>query len=345
VSSLQKLKGAFFCRYNITIEPPSKSSGKGKIIITPYEGPDEEDEVEEEDFLSTKRTRTESSVSQGSNMEQEGGTTGSEIDSTESIDNIPKSVEVADDDDSSLSITDRRSRKQPSITEGNATLKIKVGLEHQATIPPQINKRKYTPKRNSPSAVWQPQMITDVKLNAYFKDAENILREYMKKKGMDMTRSLPHNVPSVFSASDSTARTSSHCAYREFNVDDLMFLLHDHNYNTTTALRGLKNYPEDYLFIWTREDKALYNVGFQKHASNLHNISKNIKETKNHKDVVDYHYRFKIPDQFKRFQDLKREQSRRMLEAGERLRLNEYLSEGGHHGNGAINGMKKSQQW
>ena len=326
-SSSSTLKGAFFCRYNISIEAPTKSSRKGKVILTPYEGPDEEDEEEEPPSPSSKGTA--SSNDDGS---------------TEEMD-VSNSTEVAANDNSSPSMTDRRDQNQPPITEGSGTLKIKVGLEHQAKIPLQVNKRRYIARRKSPLLVWKSQEITDAKLNSYFQDAQNVLKDYTKKKGIPMTRSLPHNVPPGICSKDPTVRSSSQCAFREFNVDDLLYLLHDHNYNTVTALRGLKNYPDDYLYIWTKEDKELYNAGFQKHASNLHLTSKNVKETKNHKDVVDYHYRFKIPDQFKRFQDLKREQARRMLEVGESLRLNEYLSEGGNQGNGTTNGMRKGQQW
>ena len=330
-------KGAFFCRYNIKIELPNKSSQKGKITIIPYDGPDEDDE--EGDDLSyppTKRSRGNSTVSQGSNIE--GTTEGSDGDSVDD-DN--------DDDDDESSQGSSEKRIHPSITEGSSNLKIKVGSEHQAEIPMQSHKRRYSSSREAPIEVWKPQEITDAKLNSYFTDATKILKEYMEKKGMSTTRSLPHNVPPGLTVPDENGRLSSFCEYREINVDDLLYLLHDHEYNTTTALKGLAKYPEDYLYIWTKEDVQLYNAGFQKHASNLHSIGKNLNDTKDHKDVVDYHYRFKIPDQFKRYQDLKREQARKMLETSERLRLNEYLSEGSIQGsnNGTMNGMRKSQLW
>lgn len=346
-SRLSRSQGAYFCRYNISIVLPPKSKAKGKIIITPYEGPDEEDNEDDVPKHPNKKSRTD--MKRAQNRDQEGVST---EEATESIVTYKNGSSSADDedDDSSQSVSDRRTRNKAPVTEGSATLKIKVGTEHQATLPPQMNKRKYLPKREAPTMVWKPQEITDVKLDSYFTEAGAILKDYMKKKGYDMTRSLPHNIPTEFSANDPAARLASHCAYREINVDDLIYLLHDHNYNTASALKGLKKFPEEYLFIWTKEDKALYNAGFQNHSSNLHLISKNVAISKKqkgiHKDVVDYHYRFKIPDQFKRFQDLKREQARRMLEAGERLRLNEYLSEGGYqNGHSSTNGTKKSQQW
>jgi hypothetical protein len=49
-------------------------------------------------------------------------------------------------------------------------------------------------------------------------------------------------------------------------------------------------------------------------------IGKGIAPTKDFKDTIDYHYRFKIPDQFRRFQDKKREQAVRMIECIETRR-------------------------
>lgn len=356
-SRISKSQGAFFCRYNISIVPPPKSKGKGKIVITPYEGPDEEENEEDvqkhpnkKPRMDTKRSSQQSDDVQAKEQERTTAEEATTENHAASKNGNSSSAEEKDDD-SSQGMSDRRTRKKAPVTEGSATLKIKVGEEHQASLPPQMNKRKYLPTRK-PTMVWKPQGINDTKLHSYFNEASAILKAHMKEKGYDMTRSLPHNIPSEFSANDSKARLASHCAYREFNVDDLIFLLHDHNYNTASALKGLKNYPEEYLFIWTKEDKALYNAGFQNHSSNLHLISKNVaisnKHKGVHKDVVDYHYRFKIPDQFKRFQDLKREQARRMLEAGERLRLNEFLSEGGYqngHASSTTGGPKKNQQW
>lgn len=364
-NNIHKSKGAFYCRYNISIQPPTKSSQKGIIIITPYEGHDEEDnddDMEDEDVEEcvsslaaaasaaaeppTKRARAHSNVSSVNDGTFDGDGDGGSDDDSSIL--APMCFTASDDDDNSLlSMSDKRSSRAgtPPITEGKGMLKIKEGTDHQAIIPSQLNKRRYAAQRESPIMVWKPQSITDARLNRYFEDATKILIDYMKKKGISMTRSLPHNVPPGIVDSDDSDRPSSQYEYREFDIDDLLYLLHDHDYNTVTALRGLKNYPQDYLFIWTKEDKELYNAGFQKHGSNLHSIGKYLTESKNHKDVVDYHYRFKIPDQFKRYQDLKREQARRMLETVERLRLNEYLSEDSNQGNGSNNGTKKSHQW
>lgn len=345
---ISKSQGAFFCRYNISILPPAKTKGKGKITITPYAGPEEDDNDSQEQ--PSKKPRIETKRMQEDNVKQDNA----EDTKASTKSKNGTSVDDDEDDDSSLSTMDRRTRKKAPISEGNATLRIKVGQEHQAKIPSQMNKRKYQATRK-PIRVWKPKAISDDKLNSYLTDAINILKDYyMSKTCCDMTRSLPHNIPTGSSANDPEARLSSLCAYREVKVDYLLYLLDYHEYDIVSTLGALRNRPKLALFLWSKEDKALYNAGFQSHASNLHLISKNVEnknESKNrregtHKEVVDYHYRFKIPDQFKRFQELKREQARRILEAGERLRLNEYLSEGGNqNGNGSNNGMKKNQYW
>ena len=340
---ISKSQGAFFCRYNICIVPPLKTKGKGKIIISSYAGPEEDDNVSQEQ--PSKKPRLETKRTQQDGVQQDN------IEVTKANVKSKNGTSADDeDDDTSLGTIDRRTRKQAPISEGNATLKIKVGQEHQAKIPSQMNKRRYQPERKEPMLVWKPNEISDDKLNSYLTAAIKILKDHMEEQGYEMTRTLPHNIPTGSSANDPEARFSSICAYREIKVDDLLYLLDNHNYNTVSALKGLRQHPKWALFLWSKEDKALYNAGFQTHSSNLHLISKNVaikNKTKGiHKEVVDYHYRFKIPDQFKRFQELKREQARRILEAGERLRLNEYLSEGGHqNGNGSNNGIKKSQHW
>ena len=57
-------------------------------------------------------------------------------------------------------------------------------------------------------------------------------------------------------------------------------------------------------------------------------ISKNIDFSKGVKEVIDYHYRFKIPDQFRRYQEKKRDQSVRMMECIETRRYHDSLVPG-----------------
>jgi hypothetical protein len=115
-----------------------------------------------------------------------------------------------------------------------------------------------------------------------------------------------------------------HC--REFNIDQIFKVLHEKAYNISHALKAIQESPETYLYIWTKEEKVLYDIGFKRHYNAIRFITKGLGESKNHKDVVDYFYRFKIPDQFRSYQDQKRDQAKRILECVEKHRRDEYLS-------------------
>lgn len=100
---------------------------------------------------------------------------------------------------------------------------------------------------------------------------------------------------------------------KECEVDKIMGLLHAQNYDTSKALNQVLSSPCAYLTLWTNQEKELFNAGFRRYCGSLRMITRGIGPTKTHKDVVDYHYRFKIPFQFLRYQEKKREQARRML--------------------------------
>ena len=72
------------------------------------------------------------------------------------------------------------------------------------------------------------------------------------------------------------------------------------------------------------KEQEQFNNGFHEHQNSLEKINKVIP-TKNHKEVVDYHYRFKIPDQFKKYRSHKREQAQRMMEKVERRRYDDIM--------------------
>mmetsp|Transcript_31948 Transcript_31948/g.47684 ORF Transcript_31948/g.47684 Transcript_31948/m.47684 type:complete len:257 (-) Transcript_31948:83-853(-) len=121
---------------------------------------------------------------------------------------------------------------------------------------------------------------------------------------------------------------------RECNVDRLLSLLHDEKYNTKTALLHVSNRPQSCLIIWTNREKELFNAGFRRYCGCLHMIGKCLGAAKSFKDIVDYHYRFKIPDQFRRYQEKKKVQARKMLEFVEKKRL-----EGVFEKNGSNSGL------
>jgi len=141
--------------------------------------------------------------------------------------------------------------------------------------------------------------------------------------------------------------------YREFNKDGILSLLHECQYDASDALVALaKAPPEKYLTLWTKEEQELYNAGFQTHLNSLLQISKGIK-SKSHKDVIDYHYRFKIPDQFRKYERKKLEQAQRMMECIEHRRSDEVMKRLRGSSNdsqimytgGGSNGPRKYHEW
>ena len=108
-------------------------------------------------------------------------------------------------------------------------------------------------------------------------------------------------------------------ALREFNIDALLRNLHVSNYNVRAAIAAIEASPMDYLVAWSSHEKARFNTGFRRYSGSLRAIYKGMG-SKSLSDVIDYHYRFKIPDQFRKIQERKREQAIRMLEVIETKR-------------------------
>jgi hypothetical protein len=323
--------GAFVCSYNISIA----IKGKNKVTISPYNGPDE-DECQP----PTKRSRVNSYVDSDVDIDN-GSTTLSMDNGSGSIDGIV-SNNTRSDDESSLEDGMKEFRTaRPPTTEGSATQKIMVGEKHQAVVPTfSIDQQTATlfGRAVAPSLVWKPNSVTDDNLDKFIDQAGGILRGYMKERGIVMNRKVPLNIDPKHLKSKFTCR--------EFNMDQILKLFHDKNYNINAALKAIRGSPQSYLMIWTEEDKDLYNAGFKRHFSAIRFISKDMGLTKKDKEVVDYHYRFKIPDQFRRYQDKKREQARHMLEVVENHRLGKYLSaETAQSINNSTNGSKKIHNW
>ena len=120
--------------------------------------------------------------------------------------------------------------------------------------------------------------------------------------------------------------------FRECNVDMLLANLHEHKYDPEAAIKSIEWNPDQYLTIWNRQQKELFNSGFRRYYGSLRMIGKGVGRSKGHKDVVDYFYRFKIPEQFCKYKDRKREQAKRILQTVEKRKLRDALAEDGEDG-------------
>lgn len=335
-----KDQGSFFCDFDLIITPGSKAS-KNKITIIPYKS----DNDIEEDTPPAKKSRTSTttgrSVSSDDHDTQDASSTlaNDSVAMGDAPSSNANSQEENDDESSmeDLIMKEPTEFKHPT-SEGNATQKIMIGDNHQAVIPP-LDQSQGRSERYEPSIlVWKPDSISDTKFQKFMKSVHQFLITYMKSNEIEVSRSIPPKLNRKHLPSNFTCR--------EIKMDEILKLLHDKAYNTDAALKAIKASPQAYLDSWSKREIELYNVGFKRHFSAIRLIAKGIGPTKSHKEVVDYHYRYKIPDQFRRYQDQKRELAKRMLDCIEKHRLGEYLStESSQFVNNASNGTKKLQNW
>lgn len=303
----QPPKPAYRCCFDIDID------SNGVVNVTACDGSYVEDVYKS----PTKRIKTEDDNSQ----ESDNGSLQS-YDSGSGVDRETKSMESVSyhhpDDDSSMEESVQPPRT-PVISEGTTNHKITIGDQHQAIIPVLGENSIRRSRESPPEMVWEPNKISDSELEYYMEEAADILECYMDNEGINITRHVPHHL-------DIKHIRLPHMHRREFNIDQIFKVLHEKAYNTSRALKAILVSPETYLHIWTKEEKVLYDIGFKRHYNAIRFITKGLGESKNHKDVVDYFYRFKIPDQFRSYQDQKRDQARRILECVEKHRRDEYLS-------------------
>ena len=151
--------------------------------------------------------------------------------------------------------------------------------------------------------------------------------------------SLPSLSTICTAASISTNGTKMLC---KCDADSILTILNAKGYDTKAALSAIKASPQDFLTVWSLQEKELFNSGFRRYSGSLRMISKGIAPSKDFKDVIDYYYQFKIPDQFQLFQNKKREQAVHMMECIEmRRNLNTVIHTNNDRSTNSKNGGKK----
>jgi len=242
----------------------------------------------------------------------------------------PKETAISSENDTGSDGTTSSSSRSDDLVYGEGSTKgrIMVGPGHQATVVP-YSGRLEVANRN-PTQVWKPNLVVQRDLDAFLSRSADILTPYLKQNSLKMEDPylpLPtekvdvligRNSPDEFlTLSDvSTASSmSQNCntLTRECKIDDLLAIFHSKKYDVAAALDAVALSPRDYVTSWSAKEKDLFDTGFRRYAGSLRMISKGIAISKSFKDVVDYHYRFKIPDQFRRYQDKKRESAVQMM--------------------------------
>ncbi|KAL3931240.1 MAG: hypothetical protein SGBAC_011399 [Bacillariaceae sp.] len=212
---------------------------------------------------------------------------------------------------------------------------IRVGPKHQVHVDSLTDKTSV--RSRNPTLVWKANAAGQEFVGNFLEQSASILNPYLMSNQLTTTdpySPLPWDemervvkasgsnmLPTLSSMCTATSLSgSAKRMLREFDLDAMLKVLHQCAYSIDRALKVIQNKPEDFLTRWTEKEKDAFDYSFQRHAGSLRMVFKRVKGSKSVQDVVDYHYRFKIPDQFRKFHNAQREKSVRMMETIESRR-------------------------
>lgn len=213
----------------------------------------------------------------------------------------------------------------------------RVGPEHQVSVPKFDPSHKVKIVSRNPKAVWKPGQTSREDVQIYMTKAAGILIPYLKRKGLthtepyspltwDKMEALTKEMGTDKLPTLSTICTASALSekridmLREVDADALMRLLHEHSYNSEGALRAINAAPKNFVTTMTMAQKDIVNSAFRRYAGSFRMVYKALAPAKSLQDVIDYIYRHKIPDQYRLFQETKREAAIRIVESIESRR-------------------------
>jgi hypothetical protein len=230
------------------------------------------------------------------------------------------------DDESTSSVEQSR----VIIQEGEGTslrANIQVGSRYQMRVGPFVPVQAV--KSRGAKLVYEKGRISDQNLETFLNKVADMHNEYLDKLGIVMEEPyspLPSEQAEIIMKKTGQFLTgsytctagmlcSSKCRLRkECDVDAILEILAECDYDAEQALIAIKDDLNRITSGWTRYERDIFDDGFRRHQGALRIVARAIKPTKTMKDIVDYHYRFKIPDQFRKYQDKKREQAVRIVE-------------------------------
>lgn len=313
--------GIYLCRYSIAF---GANTSEGKVEVTPFTGDNDEwsdilaATLEPQAVQKTEERQRPSSKKSASSLGSTEDFRSTSTCSTEDSDSIALAIRTGGLDEGT---TEQRD--------------IRVGREHQAIVPAFVPNQEVVSR--NPTLVWTPNKISQEEMDQFLEQAAQILTPYLRDNKLtheepysplppdDMEEMVRARVGEVLPTLCSICTASSlskksNNMLRECDGDSILALLHEKGYDVQAALAAIEASPLNFLTAWSLQEKELFNSGFRRFSGSLRTICKGITPSKDFHDVIDYHYRFKIPDQFRRFQEKKREMAVRMLECIETRR-------------------------
>ena len=250
-----------------------------------------------------------------------------------------------EDDDDSSSASSEEANKTLTIQEGEGKIRgdIQVGEDFQMEVGPFVPGQSVRSRK--PKLVYKANKMSEEEMTNFLNQVADVHNAYLHQHGISMEEPyspLPNDrveeimmqtpgqkppTGSFMSTASMLGGTRSRLS-KECSADAVLEILADHEYNTKTALITITANLDRITVGWTRTEKEIFDDGFRRHQGALRLIARAIGPTKSLKDVIDYYYRYKIPDQFRKYQNKKREQAVRMVECIETRKYHESLAGG-----------------
>jgi hypothetical protein len=226
---------------------------------------------------------------------------------------------------------------------GGATLRteIRVGSNYQADVKPFVPGRVV--QSRMPVLVFKANAISDSDLYHFLNRVADLHNEYLQNNLISLEE--PYTPLSHARAEDemrATARfqrltgssmsTSSMLAgkpcrlQRECNADAVLELLSLQNYDTAATFDAIQSDVCRITSGWTKSERELFDLSFRQNAGSLRATANVMSPKKAMKEAIDYFYRFKVSDQFRKFQDKKRTFAVQMVECIEKRKHLESIS-------------------
>ena len=237
-----------------------------------------------------------------------------------------------------------------------------VGPKHQVSVPNFV--RAEAVRSRNPQLVWKAHAVSEADLQHYLHELATLLNPHQRERGLtlrdpysprpadeterailqDARDHPPHHREQGLAQLQPTGspwiRTGSHVSsasrlslkpnalLKECDADAALLFLHDHQYDAGAALAAVRADPARILPTLTRAftnwEKRVFDEGFRGSQGSLSRVASAMDVPMT--SVVDYWYRFKIPDQFRQYRNKKREHAIRMVECIEKRRYYDFAA-------------------
>ncbi|KAL3764277.1 hypothetical protein ACHAWU_004089 [Discostella pseudostelligera] len=299
-------KSSFICRYTLSLCPAKSSGEDATVKLRPC--------TDDSDDFKVTGNQPSNTVVDSSDAEGNDCNSVRDNNSGESNADTPFSP-------SAFPMSPRR-----IVSEGVTTVgKIRTGPDHQAIIPVQIDLHRKSsfrgmsnpPSQRIPTMVWDPAADAGNSVDEFLEEACSLLINNLNTLGLQ-----PFHDANYIESPNTKAEAKKP---REVNINALLTELHECRGDVRKAIQKVKSGPEKFMTIWNKSEKEQFDAGYRIYRESIRMIANSVDGSKTCKDAVEYQYRFKFVENFRRFMRKKREKAEEIMATVEDRMLNEAL--------------------